>query len=227
MQKKPHVRYQHLKIASCPNVFGAVRCPPFGGRLKTLTGNALNYDVGMFFMSLGIRILQGYGQTEAAPVISVNLPENNQLDTVGPPLKNVEVRLAPDGEICVKGELVMAGYWNNAAATAQTLKDGWLHTGDIGEINADGFLRITDRKRYYCNSGGDTISPQKIEGMINLQAFNQLLSLGINAPALWPWWSSMMILPKIDEFALTRQRCHIKHRYRSTYMAFLQNPSTT
>ena len=154
----------------------------FGGRLKTFVsgGAPLNYDVGVFFMSLGIRILQGYGQTEAAPVISVNLPENNQLDTVGPPLKNIEVRLAPDGEICVRGEMVMVGYWKNEAATAQTIKDGWLHTGDIGEIQDDGFLRITDRKKdIIVNSGGDTISPQKIEGMINLQApFVQSLVFG-------------------------------------------------
>ncbi len=141
----------------------------FGGRLKAFVsgGAPLNYEVGRFFLALGVRILQGYGQTEAAPVVSCNFPHINDLSTIGPPLKGVEVKIAPDGEILVKGELVMLGYWRQPERTAQTVIDGWLHTGDIGEMDARGRLRITDRKKdIIVNSGGDNISPQRVEGML-------------------------------------------------------------
>ena len=144
----------------------------FGGRLKAMIsgGAPLNYDVGMFFTALGIRLLQGYGQTESAPVVSVNPPRGNRIDTVGVALDGVEVRIAADGEILVRGELVMQGYWNNPAATAEVVKDGWLHTGDIGVVDANGYLRITDRKKdIIVNSGGDNVSPQRIEGFLTLQ----------------------------------------------------------
>ena len=144
----------------------------FGGRLKALVsgGAPLNPDVGMFFLALGLPVLQGYGQTEAAPVISVNRPESNDVTTVGPPLDGVEVKIAGDGEILVRGELVMAGYWNDADATAEALRDGWLHTGDIGELDARGRIRITDRKKdIIVNSGGDNIAPQRVEGILALE----------------------------------------------------------
>ena len=144
----------------------------FGGRLKAMIsgGAPLNYDVGAFFTALGIRILQGYGQTEAAPVISCNTAGHNRIETVGPPLDGVEVRIAEDGEILVRGELVMQGYWQNPEATAEAVQGGWLHTGDIGEIGDDGHIRITDRKKdIIVNSGGDNLSPQRIEGFLNLQ----------------------------------------------------------
>jgi len=144
----------------------------FGGKLKALVsgGAPLNYDIGSFFTALGIRILQGYGQTESAPCISCNGPDNNRIDTVGRPLDGVELRIAGDGEILVRGELVMQGYWGNPDATAETIQDGWLHTGDIGELDADGRLRITDRKKdIIVNSGGDNLSPQRIEGFLTLQ----------------------------------------------------------
>jgi len=143
----------------------------FGGRLKAMIsgGAALNYDVALFFTALGVRILQGYGQTEAAPVVSCNPPGKVKLATVGPPLDGVEVRIADDGEILVRGELVMQGYWNNEKATFEALREGWLHTGDIGAIDEDGYLEITDRKRdIIVNSGGDNVSPQRVEGILTV-----------------------------------------------------------
>lgn len=144
----------------------------FGGRLKAMVsgGAPLNPDVGTFFLALGVRILQGYGQTESAPVVSCNLPFKIKIATVGPAMKGVEVRIADDGEICVRGELVMQGYWADPEATAHALQDGWLHTGDIGHLDEDGYIRITDRKKdIIVNSGGDNISPQRIEGFLTLE----------------------------------------------------------
>ncbi|MBI4184517.1 MAG: long-chain fatty acid--CoA ligase [Proteobacteria bacterium] len=144
----------------------------FGGRLKAMIsgGAPLAYEVGMFFVALGLTILQGYGQTESGPVVSCNAPEGNRLRTVGRPLPRVEVRIADDGEILVRGELVMQGYWNLPADTAEALHEGWLHTGDIGEIDAEGYLRITDRKKDIIKtSGGDTLSPQRIEAFLTAE----------------------------------------------------------
>jgi long-chain acyl-CoA synthetase len=141
----------------------------FGGALKALVsgGAPLNPEIGMFFTSLGLRILQGYGQTESAPLISVNRPSWPRLHTVGPPVINTAVKFAEDGEILVQGELVMQGYWNNDEATRDTIKDGWLHTGDIGKLDENGHLVITDRKKdIIVNSGGDNVAPQRVEGVI-------------------------------------------------------------
>jgi long-chain acyl-CoA synthetase len=120
---------------------------------------------------MGITVLQGYGQTEAGPVISCNRPAVGlAMDTVGPPMKGVEVKIAEDGEILVRGELVMHGYWQNEAETARALQNGWLHTGDIGHLDAKGRIKITDRKKdMIVNDKGDNVSPQKIEGMLTLQ----------------------------------------------------------
>jgi long-chain acyl-CoA synthetase len=144
----------------------------FGGRLKALVsgGAALDYDVGVFFVALGVRLLQGYGQTEAAPVIAVNRCSRVKLRTVGPPMKLVETRIADDGEILVRGPMLMDGYWNQQKLTQQTIRDGWLHTGDIGVLDHDGYLQITDRKRdIIVNSAGDTISPARIENALALE----------------------------------------------------------
>lgn len=145
----------------------------FGGRMKALVsgGAPLNPDVGLFFDAMGLTLLQGYGQTEAGPIISCNRPAAGiAMDTVGPPLDGVEVNIAEDGEILVRGELVMHGYWRNPAESEKALKDGWLHTGDIGEIDAKGRIRITDRKKdLIVNDKGDNVSPQKVEGMLTLQ----------------------------------------------------------
>ena len=140
----------------------------FGGRLKAaMSGGArLEPEVGRFFLALGLMIMQGYGQTEAGPVISANPPDAIRIDTVGRVLEGVELRLAEDGEILVRGDLVMQGYWGLPQATAAAIRDGWLHTGDIGELD-DGYLRITDRKKdMIVLSGGENVSPAKVEGML-------------------------------------------------------------
>ena len=144
----------------------------FGGRLKAFVsgGAPLNPDIGLFFTALGVRILQGYGQTESGPVVCVNVPEKVKMHAVGPIFPDTEVKIASDGEILIRGELVMAGYWDDKEATKNTLKDGWLHTGDIGLIDDDGHLQITDRKKdILVNSGGENIAPQRIEGMLTLE----------------------------------------------------------
>ena len=141
----------------------------FGGRLKAaMSGGArLEPEVGRFFLALGLLIMQGYGQTEAGPVISANPPDGIRIDTVGRVLEGVELQLADDGEILVRGDLVMEGYWGLPDATAATIRDGWLHTGDIGVLDDDGYLRITDRKKdMIVLSGGENVSPAKVEGML-------------------------------------------------------------
>ncbi len=144
-----------------------------GGRQKAwVSGGApLNPEVGMFFEALGITFLQGYGQTETGPVLACNRPSAGiLLETVGPPVKNTEVRIAEDGEIMVRGELVMHGYWRNPEETARVLRDGWLGTGDVGHFDEKGRIVITDRKKdILVNDKGDNVSPQRIEGMLTLQ----------------------------------------------------------
>ena len=145
----------------------------FGGRLKAMVsgGAPLNPEIGVFFDSMGLTVLQGYGQTEAGPVISCNRPSAGlKMDTVGPPLHGVEVKIAEDGEILVRGELVMHGYWRNDEETAKAIQNGWLHTGDIGHFDDRGRIMITDRKKdMIVNDKGDNVSPQKLEGMLTLQ----------------------------------------------------------
>ena len=145
----------------------------FGGRMKALVsgGAPLNPDIGVFFDAMGLTLLQGYGQTEAGPVVSCNRPRAGiGMDTVGPPLRGVELKIAKDGEILLRGELVMHGYWRNEAETQRVLHDGWLATGDIGHLDANGRIVITDRKKdMIVNDKGDNVSPQKVEGMLTLQ----------------------------------------------------------
>ncbi len=143
----------------------------FGGKLKAFVsgGGALDQKIGEFLNSIGLPTLQGYGLTETSPVVSCNIPGKIKIETVGPPFKTNEVKIAEDGEILVKGENVMLGYWNMKKETEEIIKDGWLHTGDIGEITGDGNLKITDRKKeIIVNLGGDNISPSKIENMLCL-----------------------------------------------------------
>ena len=159
----------------------------FGGRIKAIVsgGAALNYDIGLYFTALGLPILQGYGQTETAPVVSVNPPWKVKLETVGPPFEGVEVKIAEDGEILVRGELVMTGYWNDEEATYNAIRDGWLHTGDIGELDADGYLEITDRKKDIIVFSGGDVSPARVEGFLTLQKeIQQAMVFGDKRPHL-------------------------------------------
>ena len=141
----------------------------FGGKIKAFIsgGGPLDYNVGIFLNSLGLPTLQGYGLTEASPVVSCNSIDKIKIETVGKIFKDVEVKIANDGEILVKGENVMLGYWNNKNETEKILRDNWLYTGDIGEIDQEGYLKITDRKKdIIVNAGGDNIAPSKIENLL-------------------------------------------------------------
>ena len=142
----------------------------FGGNLKAFVsgGGALDQEIGEFLNSVGLPTLQGYGLTETSPVVSCNPIHKIKVETVGPPFKGNQVKIAEDGEILVKGENVMLGYWNKKEETDKVIVNGWLHTGDIGEIDPeDGYLKITDRKKdIIVSAGGDNISPAKIENMI-------------------------------------------------------------
>ncbi len=160
----------------------------FGGRLKALVsgGAALTPDVGLFFQALGLTLLQGYGQTESAPLISVNRLDMLKMDTVGPACTGVEIKIADDGEILARGKNIMLGYWNMPEASASTVVDGWLHTGDIGKLDDQGRLMITDRKKdIIVLSGGDNVSPARVEGILMLEPeIAQAMVIGDKRPNL-------------------------------------------
>jgi long-chain acyl-CoA synthetase len=146
----------------------------FGGNLQAFVsgGGALDQNIGEFLNAIGLPTLQGYGLTETSPVVSCNLPDLVKVETVGPPFRTNEVRIAEDGEILIKGENVMLGYWNLKEETERAIKNGWLHTGDIGELDHNNYLKITDRKKdIIVNLGGDNISPSKIENILCLNEF--------------------------------------------------------
>ncbi len=159
----------------------------FGGSLKTFVsgGGALNTEVGLFLNSIGLSTLQGYGLTETSPVVSCNPINDIRIETVGLPFNENQVKIAEDGEILVKGENVMLGYWNNEIETKKILKDGWLHTGDIGKFE-DNFLTITDRKKdILITPGGDNISPSKVESeLTNSEFVEQAIVYGDSKPFL-------------------------------------------
>jgi len=182
----------------------------FGGSLKTFVsgGGALDKEVGYFLNAIGLPTLQGYGLTETSPVVSCNPIDDIRIDTVGPPFKGNEVKIAEDGEILVKGENVMLGYWNNEEETEKVLINGWLHTGDIGVIE-NNFLKITDRKKdILITPGGDNISPLKIENeLVNLEFIDQAVVYGDNKPYL------VALLVLNDEFFnITEEK--IKHEIK-------------
>ncbi|MDQ1078950.1 long-chain fatty acid--CoA ligase [Pseudoroseomonas cervicalis] len=180
----------------------------FGGRLVAMVsgGARLDPDLSGFFIALGLPVLQGYGQTEAGPVISVNVPWDNDRRSVGRPLPGVSLRIAEDGEVLVRGELVMDGYWNQPEATAQSVRalpdgeEGWLHTGDVGEL-VEGRLRITDRKRDFIKTlGGEMVSPARLESLLMAEPeIAQAVVAGEGRPAL-----SALLVPadKQDEPAV-------------------------
>ena len=172
-------KFKNIKLSVSENIFNLILDKlvrkkvknNFGGRLEAFIsgGGPLDRQVGEALNALGLKTLQGYGLTETSPVVSCNLLNKVKVDTVGPIFPGVEVKLAEDGEILVKGENLMLGYWNNKEATEQTIKDGWLHTGDIGEFDEDNYLKITDRKKDIIVSlGGDNIAPSKIENLLTL-----------------------------------------------------------
>jgi long-chain acyl-CoA synthetase len=144
----------------------------FGGKVEVLVsgGARLDPELSGFFLALGLPVIQGYGQSEAGPVVSVNTPWDNDRRSVGRPLPGVEVRIAEGGEILIRGDLVMDGYWGNPEATASALQDAgeglWLHTGDVGRLE-DGRIVITDRKRDFIKLvGGDMVAPSKVESLL-------------------------------------------------------------
>jgi long-chain acyl-CoA synthetase len=133
-------------------------------------GARLDPELGRFFQAIGLTLLQGYGQTEAGPLISAVAPPNLRLDNIGFPVDGVECRIAADGEILVRGDLLMDGYWGRPEETARTIIDGWLHTGDVGQIEPDGTLSITDRKRdIIVLSGGENVAPGRIEAILTAE----------------------------------------------------------
>ena len=168
-----------------------------GGKLKYLIsgGAALNPEIGSFFMALGVKLLQGYGQTEASPVISANRPGKIKIETVGPPVAGVEVRFANDGEILVRSDLLMKGYWRDDHSTATTIRDGWLYTGDIGSCDDDGYITITGRKKeIIVNSGGENIVPSRVEALLTIEPeIEQALVDGDRRP-----WLAAVIVPSAE-----------------------------
>ena len=168
-----------------------------GGRLNYFIsgGAALNPDIGEFFMGLGVNLLQGYGQTEASPLISANRPGQIKIASVGPAVRGVEVKISRDGEILTRGDMLMKGYWKDEAATAQTIKKGWLHTGDLGEVDDDGFITITGRKKdIIVNSGGDNIAPSRVEGILTIEPeIEQVMVDGDKKP-----WLAAVVVPAPD-----------------------------
>ena len=165
-----------------------------GGRLQYFIsgGAALNPEIGNFFMALGINILQGYGQTEASPLISANRPKRIKIESVGPPVAGIDVRIADDGELLVRGDLLMKGYWRDDAATAATIRDGWLYTGDIAAIDDEGYISITGRKKdIIVNSGGENIAPGRVEALLTIEPeIEQVMVDGDKRP-----WLSAVIVP--------------------------------
>ncbi|MGU9961415.1 MAG: AMP-dependent synthetase/ligase [Candidatus Puniceispirillales bacterium WSBS_2018_MAG_OTU23] len=175
-----------------------------GGRLKFFIsgGAALNPAIGGFFMGLGVNILQGYGLTEASPLISANRPNDINIKTVGPAVKGVEVKLTHDAEIIARGDMLMKGYWKDIPATTAAIIDGWLYTGDLGAIDKDGRITITGRKKdIIVNTGGDNIAPSRIEGILTIEPeIEQAMVLGDKRP----WLTAVLVPPpSLIEAALT------------------------
>jgi long-chain acyl-CoA synthetase len=155
-------------------------------RLKFfVSGSApLHFDIAMTLLGFGVSIVEGYGPTECSPVITVNTFEDNHYGTVGKPIPGVEIRIAADGEVLARGANVMMGYYKNEAATKDAIEDGWYHTGDIGSIDPEGYLHITDRKKeLFKTSGGKFVAPSRVEAAIKRSVYiNQVMLVGDSRP---------------------------------------------
>ncbi|HVG33795.1 MAG TPA: long-chain fatty acid--CoA ligase, partial [Pyrinomonadaceae bacterium] len=192
-----------------------------GGRIRLFVsgGAALPDEIGYVFASAGLPIVQGYGLTETSPVICAGTLEDNRIGTVGRPIRNVEVRIAEDGEIEARGPNIMRGYYNKPEATAAVFtEDGWFKTGDIGTLDADGFLRITDRKKeLFKTSGGKYIAPQPIEQRIKASRFvNQVVLVGNERK-----FAAALIVPDWEQL---RSYAQLKGLNLSTPAEFCQHP---
>lgn len=194
-------------------VFAKIR-EKTGGRLRLFVsgGGALNKSIGEFFEGLGIMTLEGYGLTETSPVVAVNRVEKNKYGTIGPPIDNIEVKIAEDGEILVKGDIVMKGYFNQPVETAQAIVDGWFHTGDIGRMDSDGYLQITDRKKsLFKSSGGKYIAPAHIEELVSsLPYVDQIMIIGNER-----MYVTALIVPEISELKSLAKKLDIKIEFES------------
>lgn len=185
-----------------------------GGRLRFFVsgGSALPKDIGEFFESIGILILEGYGLTESSPVIAANRFDDYKFGTVGKIFPGVEVKLAPDGEILAKGPNIMLGYYKNKKETDETLKDGWLHTGDIAHFDSEGFLVITDRKKHlFKTSAGKYIAPTPIENLFLASKYiDQFVLIGDRRMFL-----SALIVPDFDAIKEYADAHNITYKDRS------------
>jgi long-chain acyl-CoA synthetase len=194
-------------------VFAKIRAKT-GGNLNLFCsgGGALNRTVGEFFDGIGIMTLEGYGLTETSPVVSVNRVRKNKYGTVGPPMRDVQVKIAEDGEILVKGDIVMKGYFNHPEHTAEAIVDGWFHTGDIGEFDSEGFLKITDRKKsLFKSSGGKYIAPTHIEELVgNLPYIDQIIVVGNER-----MYVTALIVPDIAELKNLALKIGVKIEFES------------
>jgi long-chain acyl-CoA synthetase len=193
-----------------------------GGRLLRFVsgGAALPYDVEVFFESTGINILQGYGLTEASPIVSSNRFGDTEYGTIGVPILNVNVKIAEDGEILVKGPNVMKGYWNDPESTRLAIDDdGWLYTGDIGLFTEKGNLKITDRKKdIFVSSGGKNIAPQLIENLITQSRFiDQCVIIGDNREFI-----SALLTPNFDQLKLIAKEFEIEYSNLSELISNLK-----
>jgi long-chain acyl-CoA synthetase len=174
----------------------------FGPRIDYLTsgGAPLARSVSEAYQAAGLLVLQGYGLTESSPCIAFNRKSRYKLDTVGPPIPGIEVRIADDGEVLTRGPHVMKGYWNNPRATAEAIRDGWLHTGDLGALDADGFLSITGRKKeLLVLSSGKKVIPSEVEGcLLTDPCFDQVVVYGEGRKFL-----SALVVPRWDNLRRT------------------------
>jgi long-chain acyl-CoA synthetase len=185
-----------------------------GGKLNLFAsgGGALNRVVGEFFDGIGIITLEGYGLTETSPVVAVNRIDRNKYGTVGIPMRGVSVKIADDGEILVKGDTVMKGYFNQPEETAEALQDGWFHTGDIGEFDSDGCLKITDRKKsLFKSSGGKYIAPTHIEELVStLPYVDQVIVIGNER-----MYVTALIVPDVNELKSLAKTLNVNLEFES------------